>query len=102
MNTAAIVGTVLRGYRLPVRGHHGVTHWARVLENGLRLATVTGADAQVVTLFALLHDAARVNEHHDDGHGRRGAELAAKLRGRLFTLDDAAFALLVAACSDHE
>jgi hypothetical protein len=28
-------------------------HWARVLENGLRLASATGANPEVVTLFAL-------------------------------------------------
>jgi uncharacterized protein len=89
----SIVREILRRYRLPVRGHLGVTHWARVHDNGLRLVPVTGADVRVVTLFALFHDAARVNEHHDPEHGLRGAGLATTLRGRLFQVDDAAFAL---------
>src|SRR4051794_12368306 len=45
---AAILGAILRGYALPVRGDHGVVHWARVLENGLRVAEANGADREVV------------------------------------------------------
>ena len=37
---AAIVNAVLAEYALPVRGVHGVVHWARVLDNGLRIADV--------------------------------------------------------------
>ena len=93
---------VIRGrYRLPWRGIHGVTHWARVLENGLRLAAHTGARVQVVSLFAVFHDSRRENEHHDPGHGRRGADLAASLRGTAFDLSDADFAFLRLACERH-
>ena len=49
----------------------------RVAENGRRLAPVTGADPQVVELFAVFHDACREGEGVDRGHGRRGAELQA-------------------------
>jgi uncharacterized protein len=88
-------------YALPWRGIHGVTHWARVRETGLRLADRTGADPAVVELFAVLHDARRRNEGDDPGHGGRGADLAAAFRGTLVQLSDAAFALLRAACADH-
>jgi len=98
---AAILRAVLAGYALPVRGPHGVVHWARVLENGLRVAAATGADAEVVTLFALFHDARRVNESWDDGHGRRGGDFARTLRGSLVHLDDARFELLFDACDRH-
>ena len=37
----------------------------------------------------------------DDGHGQRGAELAAELRGTLFDLPDADFELLYEACARH-
>ena len=98
---AAIMKVILEGYTLPVRGDHGVVHWARVLENGLRVAEVTGADPEVVTLFALFHDSRRINEVRDDGHGLRGAEFASSLRGSLIHLDDTRFELLFEACRLH-
>ncbi|MCA8960334.1 MAG: HD domain-containing protein [Planctomycetes bacterium] len=97
----SILREVLREYALPWYGDHGLAHWGRVLENGVRLAATTGADLDVVALFAILHDARRVNEHHDPGHGRRGADLARSLRGECFELDDERFSLLVEACSLH-
>ena len=100
-NHAAILQAILNGYALPERGDHGIVHWARVLENGLRLADLTGADREVVALFALFHDARRVNEFDDDGHGQRGAEFARSLRGTLVHLSDAQFDLLHDACRLH-
>lgn len=84
-------------------GHstHGVSHWARVLENGLRLAKETGASIEVVQLFAVFRDSRRVNEGVDDGHGKRGAELAAAFRGDWFNLPNADFDLLYAACAGN-
>jgi uncharacterized protein len=96
-----IIHEILDGYRLPIRGHHGVVHWARVLENGVRLAAATGARIEVVTLFALFHDSRRVNEYSDPGHGRRGAVYARSLRGSIVKLSDADFELLFEACSLH-
>lgn len=96
-----IVREILRGYRLDPHGIHGVQHWARVLENGLRLARVNGADERVVTLFAIFHDSRRWNDLFDPPHGRRGAELATELRGKLFELPDAEFELLYRACEWH-
>jgi uncharacterized protein len=80
---------------------HGPAHWKRVERNGLLLATRTGADAMVVRLFALFHDSRRIYEGADDGHGTRGAEFAAELRGSLYDLDDHPFALLQEACTWH-
>ena len=97
----AILQEILTGYVLPVRGYHGVVHWARVLENGLRIAEETGADREVVTLFALFHDSRRINEHRDHGHGQRGGELARSLRGTHVHLDDSRFELLFEACRLH-
>jgi uncharacterized protein len=87
----AIVAAILDGYTLPVRGFHGIVHWARVLENGLRIAEANGADREVVTLFALFHDSRRINEGDDDDHGLRGGELARSSRGGLIPLDDDRF-----------
>jgi uncharacterized protein len=80
---AGIMAAIVEGYCLPQRGHHGVAHWARVMENGLRIAQKAGADAEVVTLFALFHDSRRVNEKIDDGDGQRGGDFAQTLRGSL-------------------
>ena len=88
-----LVHRILEDYELPWHGTHGVGHWARVLENGLKLAEATGAKVEVVQLFALFHDSRRLNEGYDDGHGQRGADLAAELR-HLFKLSDDDFGLL--------
>lgn len=88
-------------YVLDWQGIHGVSHWARVWENGMRLAEETGADREVVGYFALFHDARRFNEGRDRDHGLRGAELAAQWRGELFDMDDEAFELLYFACVHH-
>ncbi len=97
----AIVEAILADYALPLRGYHGVVHWARVLENGRRIAQSHGADREVVELFALFHDARRINEQIDHGHGERGADLAYTLRGSLVHLDDTRFDLLYEACRRH-
>ena len=93
MNLKPLIHRILEHYALPPHGTHGVGHWARVLENGLRLAEVTGAKIEVVQLFAISTTSRRVKEGHGDGHGQRGADLAADLR-HLFTLPDLDFALL--------
>jgi uncharacterized protein len=80
---------------------HGPDHWRRVEQNGLWLATQTGADPLVTRLFAWFHDAKRENEYTDPDHGRRGGEYATSLRGKLFDLEDAAFDSLVYACTWH-
>lgn len=98
---AAILRVILSEYPLRVHGDHGVIHWARVLENGLAVAEHSGADRDVVMLFALFHDARRLNEWDDEGHGLRGAVLARTLRGTLVHLDDARFELLYEACRLH-
>lgn len=100
MIETSLVHKILPGYVLSPMGIHGLPHWARVLEIGLRLAERTGADARVVALFAVFHDARRKNDSYDPGHGRRGAELAAHLRDDL-GLTDPQFELLAYACTHH-
>ncbi len=74
---------------------------ARVLENGWRIADLSGANREVVSLFAYLHDAKRRNNAVDPGHGKRGAAFARTLRGSLITLSDSDFDLLADACEQH-
>ncbi len=92
---------LLRGCALPPMGMHGLPHWARVLETGLRLGHKTGASPRVVELFAVFHDCCRLSEGRDRGHGRRGAERARALRGRLFDLPEEEFQELLFACDQH-
>ena len=101
LNIPLILQGILEEYVLPWGGDHGIAHWARVLENGLRLAEETGANIEVVQLFAILHDSQRVNEGGDPKHGPRAAALALELRGLLFDLPDPAFGLLHRACAGH-
>jgi len=101
LNLPLIVRAILDEYALSPDGDHGVAHWARVLENGLRLAKVTRANIEVVQLFALFHDSKRVKETSDPDHGRCGAEFAAEMRGQVFDLPDHEFRLLQRACSGH-
>jgi uncharacterized protein len=96
-----ILQAVLEDYVLPWDGYHGVAHWARVFENGIRLAEETGAIVEVVRLFAVLHDSRRINEHTDPDHGPRAAKFARTLRGRLFDLPEPEFRLLHRACAGH-
>lgn len=98
---AAIAREIVVRYTLPLRGDHGIAHWARVRDNGQRLALVTGADLDVVTLFALFHDACRENEFDDPSHGARGAALARSFQGTFLQLSSARLALLEQACREH-
>jgi uncharacterized protein len=101
LNLKLILQAILEEYDLPWDGYHGVAHWARVLENGLRLADETGADLEVVQLFAILHDCRRVSEGSDPEHGPRAAQYAAELQGGLFHLRGPEFRLLCRACAGH-
>lgn len=93
---------VLAQFSLGQDSDHGPAHWHRVERFGLQLAAETGADPTVVRLFALFHDAARVAEDADPGHGTRGAALAARFhRQGLLPLDPRRLGLLLEACDGH-
>ena len=96
----ALIPVILEQYRLPVFGIHGIGHWARVLDNGLRLAEDSGADPAVIRYFAIFHDSRRQNESVDPGHGVRGARLARELRAQI-DLPNEDFERLVLACEGH-
>lgn len=101
MNLKLVLQAILQDYVLPWNGDHGVAHWARVLENGLHLAATTGANTDVVSLFAVFHDCRRVNEDFDPQHGLRGGEFAKSIRGQFFQRADHDFQLLYRACEGH-
>jgi uncharacterized protein len=96
-----LVRIVRDQFALEWDGIHGAPHWARVRENGLRLAERTGANTDVVELFAFLHDARRWGNGNDPDHGRRAAVFAQELSGTAFTLQPRDLALLMKACRGH-
>jgi len=88
-------------YTLDWYGIHGVSHWIRVAENGLRLAEETGADPKVVTLFAFLHDLCRRNDGNDPEHGARAAIWITEHEWALGQLTPIALDQLRYACEFH-
>ena len=96
-----LIDRVLQDQMTEWHGIHGLSHWGRVHSNGMKVAAESGANTEVVELFAFFHDAQRVNDGYDQGHGFRGAEYAKKLRGTFFDVSDDDFALLYEACRDH-
>jgi uncharacterized protein len=101
MISSQLLEAIRAGYGLDWHGLHGIRHWARVYENGLRLAAENGARPAVVRFFAVFHDSRRLSEGKDEAHGPRGARLAEEFRGRYFDLPDEDFSLLVKACRLH-
>lgn len=101
MVSPALIRAILAQYPLPLEGVHGLAHWGRVYENGGILAERTGADPELVALFAVLHDSRRLDEGECFDHGPRAAEFAVSLRGTLLHLDDDRFELLHEAIARH-
>ena len=101
MYSEGLIQTILSTYPLPVSGVHGPAHWARVLENGAHLAERTGADLEVVQLFAVLHDSKRTTEDECYEHGQEAADFALSLRGTHIHIEDDRFELLYDACAFH-
>lgn len=97
----ALMRAIFGQYRLSWMGVHGLAHWARVLDNGLRVAEGSGADEHVVTLFAVFHDACRRNDNHDPEHGPRAAQLFSDLRHLAPEVSERQASLLVEACREH-
>ena len=89
------------GFALDLNGINGKGHWARVRENGLRLARQMGVEPDIVELFAYLHDARRANDGWDLEHGRRAADFVRELQGSLLELPALKLELLVYACAHH-
>jgi uncharacterized protein len=88
-------------FKLDWYGIHGINHWARVRENGIKLAKLNGANIKVVELFAFLHDSQRKHDGSDAGHGRRAAEFTTSIRSQYMDLTDAELELLTFACINH-
>lgn len=96
-----LIATIRAQFALDWYGIHGIQHWERVRDNGLRLALTTGANPTVVELFAFLHDSRRLDDWEDQGHGARAAAYLQTLRRCYFDISDEELELLVYACQHH-
>jgi uncharacterized protein len=100
--TEALIDYAVEGIPGREHGIHGLSHWSRVERNGLYLSIKSGADISVVSLFALFHDARRINDGADPGHGGRGGKLAAELYEKgVLRIDDVQMEVLTFACEFH-
>ena len=81
---------------------HGYSHCLRVCENGLRLASLNGADRHIIILFAFIHDIARENEGYDYQHGPRAAALLrSEIQPKFLHLDEDNLDRLAEAVAGH-
>jgi uncharacterized protein len=92
---------VLQRFKLDPAGMHGVPHWRRVRLIARRLGQRTRADPAVTDLFAILHDALRLSDDLDPGHGARAADWVHVLQGRIFNLPPSGLEALDYACRYH-
>lgn len=88
-------------YILDAEGIHGLSHWQRVQENGLKLAAQNGANRDVVLLFALLHDCCRLTDGRDTAHGPRAADFVRSLIDRQIQGGQQELEQLLVAIRDH-
>lgn len=80
---------------------HGPHHWFRVINNGLRLASMDSEiDPDVVIAFGLLHDSARTHDEHCLKHGPESARVINELRD-LIPIDNEQLLWLMIACQNH-
>jgi uncharacterized protein len=102
MITKDLIVTLREHFKLEWNGIHGAPHWARVRENGLRLAAITGARNRVVEAFAFVHDSCRVDDNADPEHGLRTADFARWLvKHKKLLVVSEELDLLVRACEGH-
>jgi len=93
------ISKIKSSFALDINGVHGLGHWARVLDNGMKIAETNGANVKVIQAFALLHDCCRENEYGDSKHGFRAAQLICKYFKN--SLNNFESYLLYEACSLH-
>ena len=98
--TLELLSKIKYHYKINWFGIHGVIHMSRVFDNGQKLAEQDGVNRNVIDLFSIFHDSQRRNEHYDKNHGKRGGELALKLR-KYLPIDDEEVQQLYAACCFH-
>ena len=101
IDISPLLAQIAAQYQLNPDGLHGISHWGRVLENGRRLYETEGGDLMVITLFAIFHDACRINQSVDPGHGKRGAALAGQILEDHPSVSSSQLEWLKMACRQH-
>jgi uncharacterized protein len=96
-----ILQEICNQYTLDPAGLHGLNHWGRVYENGITLSLQQGGDQKVISFFSVFHDACRINQAVDPGHGSRAADLAYQLLGSNRLLSPSQLDQLLYACRFH-
>ena len=99
--TANFLNHIHQQYQLNWHGIHGISHWQRVRENGLRLASLNGANAKVIAYFAFTHDSQRQNDGYDPQHGARASQWISNQPAGFFQLTEEELLLLQEACRQH-
>jgi len=61
MITTDLLRDIKNQFLLDWNGIHGISHWARVFDIGIKLAVSTGANTSVVQLFFIFHDSGHQN-----------------------------------------
>ncbi len=101
MNTK-LLKIIKSQFALDIDSIHGLSHWEKVKKIGNYLAKHTGADKEVIKLFAYLHDSKRVNEDNDPSHGLRAALFAQELhKNGLLGISREQLGQLCFACENH-
>lgn len=95
-----ILKKIMDQHKLDIFGLHGMLHWMRVRDIGLRISKANGASKSIIRYFAILHDSCREDEGHDKDHGRRSATYARRNR-KMIDLSDSEFETLIAAIEGH-
>lgn len=89
-------------FRIDLNGEHGVSHWMRVREIGIRLAEKNGANKKIVEYFSYFHDSQRVTDGVDVNHGRRASDFIYKIyKEGILNLSSLELDILIYACCFH-
>lgn len=98
-----LVNQIVSDFKIDFNSAHGISHWRKVREIGNFLTKKTGADLEVVNLFAYLHDSKRKDENDDLGHGKRATAFINKLNKQGFIkLNNHQLEELLFACEFHD
>ena len=71
-----VIKSIFDNYQLNLtEGLHALSHWSRVIENGLILSEYNKANVNILIAFAFFHNSKRNNEEHDPEEGLKGSQL---------------------------